>query len=81
MFTIVGEIDGKVEKLTWDDGEVTGTNRATTLYDEVEPERKEPLYGSTAWSAYLIFVDILFPTSSASGDLPTMPPIPEGAED
>jgi hypothetical protein len=81
MFTVVGEIDGKREKLTWDDGEVTGTNRATTLYDEVEEDRKQPLYGSTAWPCYLIFVDILFPVSDASGELPTMPPIPAGAED
>lgn len=89
MFTLFGRLEGKPAELTWDEGEITGTERAVELFNLMQKENDEWVYidsmgerrnknASDPLACYILMTRLLYPITKGEGDIPGPPPVPEG---
>lgn len=90
MFKIIGKFKGKRGELSWDGGEVSGSDAALARYEIEQRRNNQHVYVPTLGSlsngnssdplaCYILMTRILFPVESTEGNIPLMPSVPEGA--
>lgn len=88
MITVVtGTLAGQPVTLAWEDGRLSGTQPALDMVRDAQGEFRHPGWPSvedpdpSVQLEFIVTAMAILDDAEADGDLPTLPPLPDGARE